>query len=143
MVKRSFWNELGGMDEGLSVVMGDIDLCLRCLVADRYVVFTPDVQLIHEASSSRGSLDPLGDPQHVREAMGHLWQFSRSVFSRVVDAARRPRRLLRALETRRNSAGWPNDGGLIAKVVARESVDEVRGRITRVNKGLTGIAQHD
>ncbi len=61
MVERSWWNELGGMDEQLKVVMNDVDICLRSQVRGRYVVYTPDVQLYHHVSSSRGSLDPLED----------------------------------------------------------------------------------
>jgi O-antigen biosynthesis protein len=60
-VSRDFWNELGGMDETLRVTMNDVDLCLRAQAAGRYVVYTPYVELIHQASSSRGSLDPVDD----------------------------------------------------------------------------------
>jgi GT2 family glycosyltransferase len=61
MVRREFWNSLGGMDERLAVTMNDIDLCLRAQSDTRYVLYTPYVQLIHHVSSSRGSLDPLED----------------------------------------------------------------------------------
>ena len=61
MVAREFWEELGGMDETLKVVMNDVDICLRAQVRGRHVVYTPDVQLYHHVSSSRGSLDPLDD----------------------------------------------------------------------------------
>jgi GT2 family glycosyltransferase len=61
MVKRDFWNSLGGMDERLAVTMNDIDLCLRAQSDTRFVLYTPDVQFIHHVSSSRGTLDPLED----------------------------------------------------------------------------------
>ena len=61
MVKRDFWNALGGMDEELKVVMNDVDICLRSQLEGRYVVYTPDVKLYHHVSSSRGTLDPLED----------------------------------------------------------------------------------
>ncbi|MGB8196602.1 MAG: glycosyltransferase family 2 protein [Acidimicrobiales bacterium] len=61
MVRREFWNSLGGMDERLAVTMNDVDLCLRAQSDTSYVLYTPDVQLIHHVSSSRGSLDPLED----------------------------------------------------------------------------------
>ena len=61
MARREFWNSLGGMDERLAVTMNDIDLCLRAQSDTRFVLYTPDVQLIHHVSSSRGSLDPLED----------------------------------------------------------------------------------
>jgi len=49
------------MDERLAVTMNDVDLCLRAQSDTRYVIYTPDVQLIHHVSSSRGTLDPLED----------------------------------------------------------------------------------
>ena len=61
MARREFWNSLGGMDERLAVTMNDVDLCLRAQSDTTYVVYTPDVQLVHHVSSSRGSLDPLED----------------------------------------------------------------------------------
>jgi GT2 family glycosyltransferase len=61
MVRRDLWESLGGMDEQFEVVMNDVDLCLRSQLEDRYVVFTPTVQLTHRAGSSRGDLDPLAD----------------------------------------------------------------------------------
>lgn len=61
MVRRELWESLGGMDEQLKVVMNDVDICLRSQDSGRYVVYTPDVQLYHHVSSSRGDLDPLDD----------------------------------------------------------------------------------
>jgi GT2 family glycosyltransferase len=61
MVRRDFWQALGGMDEQLRVTMNDIDICLRSQLEGRYVVYTPDVRLYHHVSSSRGKLDPLAD----------------------------------------------------------------------------------
>jgi GT2 family glycosyltransferase len=61
MVRREFWNTLGGMDERLAVTMNDVDLCLRAQSDTSFVLYTPDVELIHHVSSSRGSLDPLED----------------------------------------------------------------------------------
>lgn len=61
MVERSFWQLLGGMDEKLKVVMNDVDICLRSLMEDRYVVYTPYVELFHHVGSSRGDLDPIDD----------------------------------------------------------------------------------
>ena len=61
MVRREFWQSLGGMDERLRVTMNDVDICLRSQVEGRYVVYLPDVKLFHHVSSSRGKLDPLED----------------------------------------------------------------------------------
>jgi GT2 family glycosyltransferase len=61
MVEREFWQSLGGMDEQLTVVMNDVDICLRSQMEDRLVVYTPYVELLHHVGSSRGNLDPLDD----------------------------------------------------------------------------------
>lgn len=61
MVRRSLWQELGGMDEQLKVTMNDVDICLRSQLDGRHVVYVPDVQLFHHVSSSRGKLDPMDD----------------------------------------------------------------------------------
>ena len=61
MIERAWWQSLHGMDEELRVVMNDVDLCLRSELEGRHVVFTPDVELVHAAGSSRGDLDPLTD----------------------------------------------------------------------------------
>lgn len=58
---RRRYEDLGGMDEELRVVMNDVDLCLRAQADGAYVVFLPDVVVTHQASSTRGRLDPLLD----------------------------------------------------------------------------------
>ncbi len=60
-IRRERWESVGGMDETLAVVMNDVDLCLRLQEAGHYVVYVPDVRIIHHASSSRGRLDPIAD----------------------------------------------------------------------------------
>lgn len=61
MVRRDFWQELGGMDEELRVVMNDVDICLRSQLEGKYVLYTPHVKLFHAVSSSRGTLNPSTD----------------------------------------------------------------------------------
>jgi GT2 family glycosyltransferase len=61
MTRRALWESFGGMDERLAVTMNDVDLCFRAQSDTSFVLYTPDVQLIHHVSSSRGSLDPLED----------------------------------------------------------------------------------
>jgi len=61
LIEREAWNAVKGMDETLAVVMNDVDLCLRLQNNGGAVVFLPDVVLRHDASSSRGRLDPLID----------------------------------------------------------------------------------
>jgi len=55
MVERRFWQSLGGMDELLAVVMNDVDICLRSQMEGRYVLYTPNVRLLHHVGSSRGT----------------------------------------------------------------------------------------
>jgi GT2 family glycosyltransferase len=61
MIRRSFYDQLGGMDEGLRVTMNDVDICLRSHNEGKSVLYTPHVRLTHHVSSSRGSLDPFED----------------------------------------------------------------------------------
>jgi len=61
MFRRNFWESIGGMDEELTVVMNDIDVCLRAQLEGRNVVYTPDVIHTHNAGSTRGKLDPKTD----------------------------------------------------------------------------------
>lgn len=61
LMARARYQELGGMDENLAVVMNDVDLCLRSQVDGRHVVMVPDVVITHHAGSTRGRWDPLAD----------------------------------------------------------------------------------
>jgi GT2 family glycosyltransferase len=61
MFSRARYLELAGMDEKLTVVMNDVDLCLRSQAGGRHVVMLPDVVVSHFAGSTRGRLDPLAD----------------------------------------------------------------------------------
>lgn len=54
MVKRSVWNELGGLDEKFAVAFNDVDFCLRIRDAGYLIVFTPYAELYHYESKSRG-----------------------------------------------------------------------------------------
>jgi GT2 family glycosyltransferase len=61
MFSRERYLELAGMDEKLTIVMNDVDLCLRSQAGGRHVVMLPDVVVSHFAGSTRGRLDPLAD----------------------------------------------------------------------------------
>jgi len=54
MVKRSVYEEVGGLDESFAVGLNDIDFCLRVRAIDKLVVFTPEACLYHYESKSRG-----------------------------------------------------------------------------------------
>jgi len=55
LVRRSTWEELGGLDEELRVAWNDIDFCLRVQDSGLMVTYTPLAQLVHYESVSRGS----------------------------------------------------------------------------------------
>jgi len=57
MVKRTIFEEVGGLDEKLAVAFNDVDFCLRVRAAGFLVVYNPDVELYHHESVSRGYED--------------------------------------------------------------------------------------
>jgi GT2 family glycosyltransferase len=54
--KRVF-DAVGGFDEGFVLAFNDVDLCLRILQAGHRVVWTPDAELYHLESKTRGYED--------------------------------------------------------------------------------------
>jgi O-antigen biosynthesis protein len=56
LVKRSLFDHVGGLNEvELKVAFNDVDFCLKVLEAGYRVVWTPNAQLFHHESVSRGS----------------------------------------------------------------------------------------
>ena len=55
MVRRDVFEEVGGFDEELAVAYNDVDFCLKLREKDLLVVYTPEVELYHYESISRGS----------------------------------------------------------------------------------------
>lgn len=55
MVRKSLYEELGGLDEDFRVALNDVDFCLRVRQLGLLVVFTPFAELFHYESLSRGS----------------------------------------------------------------------------------------
>lgn len=55
MMKKSLYEELGGLDEKLAVALNDVDLCIRAWKTGRVNVFTPFAELYHYESVSRGT----------------------------------------------------------------------------------------
>ena len=60
MMRRSLFEELGGLDEGFAVSLNDVDLCIRAWKSGHVNVFTPFAELYHFESVSRG-LDDKGE----------------------------------------------------------------------------------
>lgn len=54
MMKKSLFEELGGLDENFAVSLNDVDLCIRAWQTGRVNVFTPFAELYHFESVSRG-----------------------------------------------------------------------------------------
>ena len=55
MMRRTLYEELGGLDERFAVALNDVDLCIRAWKAGRVNVFTPFAELYHYESASRGT----------------------------------------------------------------------------------------
>ncbi len=60
MVKKSLYDEVGGLDEGFAVSLNDVDFCLKLREKQLLNVFTPFCELYHYESASRG-LDDSGE----------------------------------------------------------------------------------
>lgn len=69
MLRREIYEEVGGLDESLTVGFNDIDLCLRIQDAGYRIVWTPHAVLAHRESASRGM--DVAEPQR-RRADGEL-----------------------------------------------------------------------
>ncbi len=57
LVRRSAWEEAGGMDTALAVAFNDVDLCLRAGAAGWKCVVSPSARLVHREGRSRGADD--------------------------------------------------------------------------------------
>jgi len=60
LVKKSLYEEAGGLDEGFAVSLNDVDFCLKLRKKGLLNVFTPFAELFHYESISRG-LDDNGE----------------------------------------------------------------------------------
>ena len=57
LLRRTVWDEVGGLDEAYEVAFNDVDFCMRIRKAGYLVVFTPFAELYHYESKSRGYED--------------------------------------------------------------------------------------
>jgi GT2 family glycosyltransferase/2-polyprenyl-3-methyl-5-hydroxy-6-metoxy-1,4-benzoquinol methylase len=58
MMRHSVFEEVGGFDEELDVAYNDVDLCLKIVNHNYYIVWTPHAVLYHHESASRGKFQP-------------------------------------------------------------------------------------
>ena len=61
MVPRRVFEQVGGFDERLRLVLNDVDLCLRIRAHGHLVVYTPNAVLTHFEGTSRGLYHPAED----------------------------------------------------------------------------------
>lgn len=57
MVKKSVFDEVGGLSSDLAVAFNDVDFCLKVRNAGYLIVYNPYVELYHYESKSRGLED--------------------------------------------------------------------------------------
>ena len=62
LVKRSVYEQLGGLNEDLAVAFNDVDFCLRIREAGYRIVYNPYATMTHYESKSRGYED---DPEKI------------------------------------------------------------------------------
>lgn len=60
LVKKSIYEEVGGLGEDFAISLNDVDFCLKARTKGYLNVFTPFAELFHYESASRGS-DMTGD----------------------------------------------------------------------------------
>jgi GT2 family glycosyltransferase len=53
MIRRTVFEEIGGLDEALAIDFNDVDLCLRLLQKGYYNTFTPHALLYHFEGRTR------------------------------------------------------------------------------------------
>ena len=78
VVKRSVYEEVGGLDEGaFRVGLNDVDLCLKILATGRRNLYTPFAEMLHHESASRSDMEktPEGAERAAREnaALAAKW----------------------------------------------------------------------
>ena len=60
LVKKSLFEEVGGLEEAFAISLNDVDFCLKLREKGLLNVFTPFAELFHHESVSRG-LDDQGE----------------------------------------------------------------------------------
>ena len=82
MVRKSLYEELGGLDESFKVALNDVDFCLRLREQGYLNVFTPFAELYHYESASRGSdIEDAAKAQRYNEEAEHF----RTKWKEVID----------------------------------------------------------
>lgn len=74
MVKKKLFEQVGGLDTKLPIAFNDIDLCLKIREVGYLIVWTPNAQLFHHESKTRGHEDTKEKQQRF---MGEVDYFKR------------------------------------------------------------------
>lgn len=69
MVKKELFDQVGGLEEKLTVAFNDVDFCLKLLAEGYYNVVLPQVKLYHFESKSRGYEDT---PEKMHRFIGEV-----------------------------------------------------------------------
>ena len=72
MIRRTVWEQVGGLDETFEVAFNDVDLCMRIRKAGYLIVWTPFAELYHYESKSRGIEDT---PAKQKRFIGEVERF--------------------------------------------------------------------
>lgn len=72
LVRRSVFDEIGGLDEKFKVAFNDIDMCMKIRNAGYNIIFTPYAELCHYESKSRGYEDT---PEKIERFVGEVERF--------------------------------------------------------------------
>ena len=72
LMKKSVFDQVGGLDEAYQVAFNDVDLCMKIRKAGYLIVYTPYAELYHYESISRGAEDT---PEKVERFNGEVNRF--------------------------------------------------------------------
>ena len=72
VVRRSVFEEVGGLDEALPVDFNDVDLCLKVRAAGHANVWTPFAELVHHESATRIGHDTPEKKERFRRDAAHM-----------------------------------------------------------------------
>nr|WP_220572403.1 glycosyltransferase family 2 protein [Gluconobacter oxydans] len=73
-IRRTLFNQIGGLEEALPVTWNDIDLCLRARRAGKRVVIVPSARLRHDESSTRLPDTDVSQRRTVKKAQQFIQQ---------------------------------------------------------------------
>jgi O-antigen biosynthesis protein len=75
MLRKELYQQLGGMNEThLQIFYNDVDLCLRLREMGKRVVWTPEVELIHQEGVTRGPADTTAKQQRFLREIDYMKQ---------------------------------------------------------------------